>query len=61
MKNVYKKELVCMHNGFEYSLHLSKGAFILNGNSKLENSELFIVSEENEISLLISKDERIIN
>ncbi|MDU1566973.1 MAG: FN3 associated domain-containing protein [Clostridium sp.] len=61
VKNVYKKELVCMHNGFEYSLHLSKGEFILNGNSKLENSELFIVSEENEISLLISKDERIIN
>lgn len=50
-----------MHNGFEYSLHLSKGEFILNGNSKLENSKLFIVSEENEISLLISKEERIIN
>lgn len=66
VKDVYKKELVCMHNGFEYALHLSKGEFVLNKNSEsevseFENSELFIVSEENEISLLISNDEKMIN
>lgn len=56
VKNVYKKELVCMHNDFEYYLYLSKGEFVLNS-----DSELFIISEENEISLLFSKDETKIN
>ncbi|MDV4150719.1 chitobiase/beta-hexosaminidase C-terminal domain-containing protein [Clostridium sp. AL.422] len=55
VRNVYKKELVCMHNGFKYSLYLSKGEFILN-----ENSKLLIVSEENEISIITSKNEDVI-
>lgn len=52
VQDVYKKKLVCSHNGFKYSLYLSKGEFMLK-----ENSQLLIISEGNEISIITSKEE----
>lgn len=51
IKEVKEKEIICQHNGFIYNVYLLKGRFELKG-----NSELIILSEENEIIICFSKD-----
>ncbi len=52
LKYANKKEIICEHNNFTYSLYLIKGEFILK-----EDSSIIINSEDNEIRISVEKEE----
>ena len=56
LRVVDRKEIICRHNNFTYSLYLLKGEFILKG-----KSSLIINSEDSEIRILIYNNKSKIN